>query len=266
MDKLVFLGIAGNDAVTSQGLSAAGIILQYKNYQIHLDPGPGALTKAREFGINTANTNIILATHNHLTHCNDINLVIEAMTFKGLDQRGMVVADESVIHGTNLERPIIVRAHSKFLEKQVPLKATEHVKLPSLTIQALQAEHSCPSAIGFKISTDEFTIIYSGDTKFTENLPILYKKADIIILNTPFARKTKNENNLSIKDAASIINITKPRLAVLTHFSKSMLRENPLYEAREIQRGSGVQTIIAREGLSLAPKGYAERVRQKTLM
>ena len=88
MYRIIFLGTAGgNEAVLKQMRSSGGILLNLGSYQAHLDPGPGALSKLVEFGINPRDTNIILTSHNHLEHCNDINALIDSMTYAGLDNR-----------------------------------------------------------------------------------------------------------------------------------------------------------------------------------
>ena len=265
MEKLTFLGVAGNDAVPL-GLASGGMVLNYRNYQILIDPGPGTLLKAREFNIPIANTNIILASHNHLAHCSDINLLIDALTYHGMDPRGILITDESVTHGTNLERPMLTRLHKRFIEKEAVLLPGQEIVLPSIKIQALKTNHpSCPTAIGFKIITDELIITYSSDTKFFDDISDLYRNTDILILNVPYPKKIHPETNLNIDDAAKIIYGVKPRLAILTHFNRQLIEESPIYYAREIQRETNIQTIAAKEGLAIEIMAFSKLFRQNTL-
>ncbi|HLC62771.1 MAG TPA: MBL fold metallo-hydrolase [Candidatus Nanoarchaeia archaeon] len=264
MEKLTFLGIAGNDA-PSLGLASSCFVLNYRHYQLIFDPGPGTLIKAREANINIANTNIILVSHAHLNHCNELNLVIDAMTFHGLDNRGLIVGDESVINGSGIERPILSRAHKRFIEKEVVLMEDQELTLPGIKIQALKTQHSLPSSLGYRITTDELTIVYSGDTKNFDEIPSLYKNADILILNVPYPKKTQSDTNLNIDDAHKIIYTIKPRLAILTHFNKQLLKESPIYYAREIQRETNIQTIAAKEGLTIDIMAFSKLSRQNTL-
>ena len=77
MANIIFLGTAGSSAVVGKQLRASGgIILQVEELQFHLDPGPGALAKAKEFGVNLHHNTAILVSHNHINHCNDVNVVI----------------------------------------------------------------------------------------------------------------------------------------------------------------------------------------------
>ena len=92
MARIIFLGTAGSSAVVSRQLrSSGGIIIQVGDLQLHIDP-TGALTKAKEYGINLHHTTAVLVSHHHINHCNDLNAVIDAMTHGGLEHRGIILA------------------------------------------------------------------------------------------------------------------------------------------------------------------------------
>jgi hypothetical protein len=44
-----------------------------------------------------------------------------------------------------------------------------------------------------------------------------------------------------------------------------MIKADPLYEAREIQRRTNVQTIAAKDGMVINPATYSAKSRNKTL-
>ena len=72
MARIIFLGTAGSSAVASKQLrSSGGIILQVEDLQFHIDPGPGSLAKAKQFGVNLHNNTAVLVSHAHMNHCND---------------------------------------------------------------------------------------------------------------------------------------------------------------------------------------------------
>ncbi|MDP6600597.1 MAG: MBL fold metallo-hydrolase, partial [Candidatus Woesearchaeota archaeon] len=84
--SIIFLGTGGDSYVVGKQLRASGgIILQINDDQYHIDPGPGALVMAKETGVNLRANTALFVTHNHLNHCNDINAVIDAMTYGGFD-------------------------------------------------------------------------------------------------------------------------------------------------------------------------------------
>lgn len=57
----------------------------------------------------------------------------------------------------------------------------------------------------------------------------------------------------------------RPKLAVLTGFDRDYLKKNPLYLARELQAGTGVQTIAARDDLTVDLVSYGALSAQKGL-
>ncbi|MCD4666550.1 MBL fold metallo-hydrolase [archaeon] len=263
--QIYFLGTAGSDAMQSQLRSSAGIILKLDGFQIHIDPGPGTLTRAKDYGINLKHTDLILVSHNHLTHCNDMNALIEAMTYSGLDKRGILIGDEATIYGSNFDKPILTRKHTTYLEKINSLKVGERINLGTIKIQGLKTKHSAEYGIGFKIFTDKFILTYTGDTSYFSGLKEEYLDSNILIANTVKPFNSKDEHNLNSEDVVKIVNDVKPQLTIITHFGKQMLSAQPTYEAREIQRLTKIQTIAAKDGFAIDPVSYSPKLRQKML-
>ncbi len=125
-----------------------------------------------------------------------------------------------------------------------------------IEIHALSAEHNDETAIGFKFFCPRFTLSYSGDTKLTPKLLEELSGTDILILNVPLPGDKGGEHNLDTNSAIQIISAVRPKVAILTHFGLEMLKADPLQEAREVQRITGIQTIAARDGLTVTPEGY----------
>jgi ribonuclease BN (tRNA processing enzyme) len=255
--RIIFLGTAGSSAVVAkQFRSSGGIIIQVDDLQLHLDPGPGSLQKAKEFGVNLHNNTAILISHNHINHCNDLNVVVDAMTHGGIEHRGIILGTKSVLHNSDEHHPFLTKHHAKLVEKIIVLDKSHKVGIETIEINALSAQHTDPDAIGFKIICPKFTISYSGDTKLNENLLDELSGSDILILNVPYPSKTAKGDNLDTESAIKIISHVQPKLAIMTHFGLDILKADPLQEAREVQRITGIQTIAAKDGLTIVPEGY----------
>ncbi|MBW2980191.1 MBL fold metallo-hydrolase, partial [Candidatus Woesearchaeota archaeon] len=70
----MFLGTAGDAFVLGRQLrTSGGIILNVGENQFHIDPGPGALSVAKQCGINIRANTAVFVSHAHLMHSNDIN-------------------------------------------------------------------------------------------------------------------------------------------------------------------------------------------------
>jgi ribonuclease BN (tRNA processing enzyme) len=259
MASIIFLGTAGSTGVVSRQLrSSGGIILQLEELQFHIDPGPGALNKAQQYGISLHHNTAVLCSHNHINHCNDLNAVVDAMTHGGIEHRGVVIATKSILNPSENNYPFLTKHHSQLVEKIIPMEKGKKVGVELVEINALSVEHTDPDAVGFKFFCPKFTLSYTGDTKYTPQLIEELKGTDILIMNVPYPGERGSGLNLDSNYAIKMISEIRPKLAIITHFGLEMLKEDPLVAAREIQRITGVQTIAARDGLMVSPEGYGD--------
>lgn len=263
MYNLVFLGNKGSDALNySDG--SGGFILKVNDFQVHVDPGPGILNKARDAKVNLSNASCILVSHNHLSHCNDLNLLIDLMTYRGLDNRGILIGDESVIYGSDKERPYLGKKQEKYLERYMVLKQGSKAKIGTLRIHGLKVNHF-DRGIGFKIQTEHFNLIYTGDTKYYKEMKEEYKDCNLLIANCVKPFDSKDDYNLTADDVVKIVEDVKPQMVIVTHFGRKMLEHNPIIVAREISRRTGVQVVAAKENMSIDPLSYSAALKQKSL-
>ncbi len=264
--QIIFLGTAGDHFIVGkQQRGSGGIIIKGDDYQFHLDPGPGTLTSAKHFGVNLRETTALLVSHAHINHANDVNAVISAMTHNGLDKYGVLVASESVVDGCEGINPVLTDFHENCVEKVLTPKPGQKIGIGNIEIHALHALHNDPCTIGFKLFTPHFVLSYSSDTKYSKDLIEQYNGSDIIILNVPYPFRTDMRDILDSDAAVKILEKARPRLGILTHFGKKMFNADPLCEAREIQKKSGVQVISAKDGMVINPLSYSAELRQKTL-
>jgi ribonuclease BN (tRNA processing enzyme) len=263
--RLVFLGTAGNLGVVSkQSRSSGGFIVQVGELQLHIDPGPGALTNAALCGINVRGHSAILVSHAHLNHCNDLNALIHAMTLNGLDSHVVLIAPESVIQGTEHIKPVLHTHFANHVEKIIVAQPNKKIAMENIEVHPLVAKHSDLHSLGFKIFTPDFVLAYSGDTSYSPEIAEQYEGADILVLNCQHPGKSK-EPGLCSADVVKILKKTNPKLCILTHFSQKMLDAKPMYETRDIKLQSGVQVISAEDGMIVDPISYSAELRQKTL-
>lgn len=264
--KIVFLGTGGDPIVVGKQIKASGgIVIHVNDNQFHLDPGPGALTRAFEYGVNLRDTIGVLCSHNHINHCNDINAVIDAMTLSGMDRTGVVVASSSVVEGDENSLPYLTRHHKSCVEKTFVLEKGSRVGINNIEIKATTTKHNDPSCIGFRILTNEFNLGYTSDTGYVRELAEDFKGVDVLVLNVPYHNDNRQEFNLCTHDATRLVDETKPKLAIITHYGIKMIEADILNEARFIQRETKVQTIAAKDGMVINPISYSVNLRQKTL-
>ena len=245
MSRLVFLGTAGDPI--SMGLQArgtGGIVLQHERVQLHLDPGPGALARARQYGVNPRETTAVLVSHAHLAHCGDLNATVSAMTHGGLDKRGVVAGHESTV-----TEPVLWNYYQQCLERIIPLQPGKRFAIENVEILATATRHSAPG-VGFRLLFPTFSLGYLSDTGYSREIAEQYLDSDVLVVNVPVLESA--EHHLSVEDAIHLVNLVKPSLAILTHFGTKIA--DPLYEARRVQLATHIQCIAARDGMVIDPE------------
>jgi ribonuclease BN (tRNA processing enzyme) len=263
--SITFLGTGQGSFVVGRNiLSSGGIVLQVDENQFHIDPGPNSLKNAAQNQINLRATTALLVSHSHLNHSNDINAVIDAMTYSGFDKKGVLVANKTTINPIEEQKTPLTPYYRDFLERFIVLEAGQRVGINEVEVLALKTKHS-EQAIGFKFFTPYFTLAYSSDTKYFPELIEEYKNSNILILNVPYIKKEDAKNNLCIEDAIKIIKEVSPRLAIIQHFGIDIVKSDPMYQIREIQKATGVQTIAAKDGMVINPLSYSVDQGQRTL-
>lgn len=257
--KLIFLGTGYDSIVVGKQLrSSGGIVLQVEDTQILIDPGPGCLVRANQYGVNLRNTDAILVSTNEIFHCNDTNAVIDTMTVGGLDKKGVVLCYERV-----LEQGIILGKYSKCVERIIPMSEGKRLGINDIEIVSLPVKNS--DAVGFKIHTPEFNLVYSSNTDVDNQVLDSYKNTDLLILNVMSPKQWKEKGHLSTDEAIKIVKHIKPKLTIITGYGVKMIEADPINEARIIQKETNHQTIAAKDGMVLSPSSYSVHLSQKNL-
>ncbi len=258
--KIVFLGSGGGrKIVASQSRATGGFVIQAGKEQIHVDPGPGAIVKASQYGIDVKNTTMVLVSHFHVDHCNDVNALIEAITFGGKEKKGILIT------GEENEKCNLTPFHKKAIEKHFKIKAGEKVEYREIITRAIPTKDHAEGTLGYKIFTPQFVLGYTSDTSFFPGLIKEFKGCDILIVNTLKPQGMKLKGHMNSDDVIKLIGNINPKLTILQHFGNSMIKANPIYEARNIQKESGIQTVAAHDGLVIDSSDYSANLKQKTI-
>lgn len=264
--KIIFLGTGGDSVVVGKQMRASGgIIIQDGEVQLHIDPGPGSLVRAAMYEVNIRGNTAILVSSSDFIASGDVNNVIDAMTYSGLDKGGVLAGSSTVINGNEKQTPLLTSRAKDYLEKYIILVPGQKLAIENIEVHATPAFSEDLNSMGFKIFTTESVIGYTANTKYSKELAAAYKGCDILIVNLLAPGSEKVENRLNTEDAAKLIQQVSPQLAIIRNFGAKIVKSDPINEGREIQRITGVQTIAAKDGMSLAPNSYSAKSKQKRL-
>ncbi|MCX6772886.1 MAG: MBL fold metallo-hydrolase, partial [Candidatus Micrarchaeota archaeon] len=226
---------------------------------IHVDPGPGALFACRDFGEHAEKTDVIVATHNHIDHMNDTNLIIEAMAdgWK-VKKKGMFIGSKSVIEGDENNDKGVSKYHLGRMESYKVAEAGKRIDIAVGKGKALllptRVKHDDKTGFGFVLDMDGVKIGYTSDTEYFDGISEQYKNCDLLIANCLKPEKDGIPGHLNRDDTVRLLSEAAPKLCVLTHLGMSMLKAGPEKEAAKIEKESKVKTIAAVDGMKIDVK------------
>lgn len=253
--RITFLGTAGENSVLAKyDKTGGGVILEIDDKSFFLDPGPGALVQAGRLKFNLRENTALILSSSRIEQCNDINSVIDAMTVSGLDKRGVLLANMKAFG----EKSLLLEPYKLWVERIIHLESGKRIGIEDIDIHVLSTTEE--NAFGLSFFTKEGKITYTSNTSCTSEIIEQYKGSSLLILNIFHPRGITSSGFLNTDDAITIVQAVKPKLAVITHFGMKMIKAEPLYEAREIQRQTNIQVIAAKEGLTLSLTPYASSV------
>jgi ribonuclease BN (tRNA processing enzyme) len=183
----------------------------------------------------------------------------------GLDRIGVLVTNKKVVSGDDKEYPVLKKRSHDFVERVLELEPGTRIGINNINIYTTKADHFETGALGFIFETPGYRIGYTSDTEYSDEVAEQYKNCQLLIINCKNPDEGKTKGHLCTSDSAKLINKAKPKLAVITHFGIKMLQSDPLFQAREIQRQTGVDVMVAMDGLVINPTSYSAKMKQESL-
>jgi phosphoribosyl 1,2-cyclic phosphodiesterase len=262
--KLTFLGSGGGRfaTITQKRMTGGFRIDNIDGKNLHIDPGPGALVRTYQFGLNPLRLNGVLVSHSHTDHYSDAEVLIEAMTRGMTRKKGFLIGSKSVIEGYQRWGPCISQYHQSIPQVN-SLKAGESVKMGKLMITATKTKHGDPMTVGFKLKVDDFTISYTSDTGYMPELANEHKDADVLIASVIRPADDRLHGHLCTDDFAQLVEEINPKLGIMTHLGMKLIMNNPDQEAEKVRVNTGIQIIAAHDGMKIDLDDF--RPKQQTL-
>jgi hypothetical protein len=242
-----------------QVLASGGFVLSDEDMQVHVDPGPGALVRAKQYGVNVRNTDMLLVSRLDVLHAGDLNAVIEGMTVGGMDHKGVLLCPHGLV--SESESSLLGNTQKGYLERVIALRVGDKVGISTTNIFPAKTHDPEETHLGYIIVTPRYCIGYVAATEYSATIVKQYKGCDILIVNVHALGSAEED----IERCVSLIQGAKPRAAILTGFGIKMVQHDILSSVRKIHRETEVQTIAAKDGLTVNPLSYAAKTRQKSL-
>ena len=246
-----FIGVAGGRVATARSIKGHGPggFRRHTSLNMHVDHCPGAAVKCSLLGINIEKTDVLLVTHNHLDHVNDINVFAEAMNGYGFKKKGILVASRAVLEGPDT---MLTNYHKKMFRQIVLGESGKSVDIKDIEIYFTPIDHSETTGFGFVLKAEGKSIGYTSDTLYFSELPSYFKNVDVLIANITKPYPDKYNVHMSLfPDGVELFKRARPKLGVVYHTGMKMIFSKKRELIQKASEECGVRLIIPNEGYVL---------------
>ena len=247
MNKLIFLGTgAGDQGMITQKVKTSSIYMEFDGLKFLIDPGPGTIVNANNKKINLLKIDGILITHPHPDHIGDANTLIDALRKKG----SFLVANQKCLIESQSYFPCINKYQQIVPGKTYAVQPGNEVKIKKVKFEIIPNNH-LDCGMGIKIIGTK-KIGYVGDGCI-DGIEKYYQDMDLLIFNVlvPYNKIKMKGIHTNVNEVIEFLKKTKPKKAIIQHFSLEMLKEGIKKQAEIIEKQTKVKTIAAKDGMEI---------------
>lgn len=216
--KLTILG--SGTCIPHNQRGSSGYLVETSKSKILLDCGAGTTWKLEKIGVNYLEIDHIFFSHLHPDHTGDLVPFLFATKYSRNKTR---------------EKPLFIWGGKGFVKFFDALKKAygtwivpEHLVLDEIRggsetfqdfkIVSTKVPHM-ENSLAYKITSDKKSIVYSGDTDYSESLINLAAKCNLLIIECALANDNlKMKGHLTPNEVIKTINEANPKKVVVTHF------------------------------------------------
>ncbi len=243
LDTVVTI-LGSGTCVPSLKRSSCSILVESAGCKFLLDAGAGTMRRLLHMGTEVFDISYLFFSHFHPDHTGELVPFLFANKYPD---------------GTRRKKPLTLIGGKGFKEFFHQLEGVygEWIQLPSnllniseldnrnfdqrflepFTIASLPVNHR-PESVAIRITApDGKSLVYSGDTDFSENLVTLASKAQLLICESSFPDQAKVPGHLTPSLAGEIANQAGVGKLVLTHFYPECDSENIEKQCRKTYKG-----------------------------
>ncbi len=222
----MFLG--SGDAFGSGGRFQTCIFIESDDTRLLLDCGASALIAMKQFGVSLLDIDSILITHLHGDHFGGIPFFILDSQLISRRSEPLLIAgppglEERISNAmeNNFPGSSKVRQKFKIIFKELP--ETVPTRLGVLKVTPFRAVHESGSpSYALRVELSGKTIVYSGDTEWTDSLIKAVDGADLFICEAYYYNK-KMKNHLNYQTLIDHRSDLNCKRIIATHMSQDML-------------------------------------------
>ncbi len=247
MAKSTLKVVGCGDAFGTGGLQATCFYLETEDHKCLIDIGVGSLPTLKDMLINVKEIDLICLTHFHGDHFGGLpNFLLDATFIQGRE-KALTIVGPSGVEKRIWELQEALYGGTSIMDFGFPIKFIEYAENGVLdlskqfTVEAIPVVHSEPSnPHAIKISVDGKSIVYTGDTEWTDRLLSLTKGCDILISEC-FGWEGPMKYHLSYQEIMANINHLGAKRILLTHLGPEPYKRQAEMELTVLKPGMKIE-------------------------
>ena len=241
--ELIVLG--SGTIVPSVTRSSSAYAVKVGENTIMMDLGPGTLRRMKEANIEVPDVDLILFSHFHPDHTSDFVPFIFASKYAIGSYRTKDLKILAPLGFGEFFNGLIEVFGDWIVPEGYDISVEEmsegKVDFGGFSVATKKVVHN-PESIAFRIDGDGRSLVYSGDTDWSEGLISLAKGADILLLECSFPDEMKVGGHMTPTEAGRAARLSGAKKLVLTHLYPPM---EDVDIAAAVGREFGGEIVIA---------------------
>lgn len=221
--------LGAGDAFASKGRFQAGYVINAGGTGILMDAGPTLLASMKRAGIAPGDIDVVLVSHLHGDHfCGLPFLILEYMYETPLRHR-LTLAGPPHLEERTWELFRIMYPESDFsqIARQfdfVELEPERTQSVAGLPIRSIRTPHTVKDiSLAFRVEVGGKTIVFSGDTGWTDKLVDLSADSDLFLCECTYFDQPGLDFHISYAQFITQRHRFNTRRLVLTHLGREVL-------------------------------------------
>ena len=217
--------LGSGTCVPSLERSSCSIMLEFGNTKLLFDSGPGTMRRLLRTGSTIFDVDYIFYSHFHPDHSAELVPFLFATKYPDTGRRQTTL---TIVAGSGFEDFIagLKTVYGKWIELDPGLvdiieldnRSTDSRRMKDFTVRSAPVEHN-PESIAYRITgPGGHSVVYSGDTDYSENLIALAKDADVLICESAVPDDLRVKGHLTPSLAGDMATRAGVKKLILTHF------------------------------------------------
>ncbi len=217
--------LGSGTCVPSLVRNPCSVLIEIDGAKLLFDSGAGTMKRLLETGTTIFDVSVIFYSHLHPDHTGELVSFIFSTKYPDQNSRKKpltIVAGKGFLEFFNR----LKKAYGTWIELEPDIfriieldnTANDRCDFNNFTVKSSPVDHN-PESVAYRITDSRGkSIVYSGDTDFSENLISLSQNADILICESALPDELKVSGHLTPSQAGEIATRANVNRLVLTHF------------------------------------------------